>query len=161
MAIRKDKKDLSALQLVGRKDDALDPVKAKDAYDAYVAAGLDESKLVFLPDQQPTRFLLNFELTGKEAERIKNAMVAGKDEDGEPTMSLGSWQFALAKRTLKGIQNPTGLDEADGLKFETDQNGLVSDALLGKLDKHGIIQDIFSAYSVLVLVTAKGTAAKN
>lgn len=154
MAIRASKKDLSSLELIGRKDDALAP---DCDYGEYLKT-LDQSKLKFRDGVQPTRFLLNFELTGKESERVKNAMISGKDEDGDPAMALGSWQFALARVALKGIQNPTDIPEEEHLKLELDDRGLPNEKILGKLDKYGVIQDIFSAYSALVLSTERGNA---
>lgn len=156
MAMRNSKKrDLSALELVARNDDAIN-FKASN-YAEYVKE-LDEKHLVFVEGAQPTRFILNFEFDGKGAQKVKNSMIASKDDNDEPSVSLGTWQFQVARQALRAITNPPDLPLAEQFIMRRDEKGLVHDELLAKLDKQGIIQDIFTAYSAMVLTPERANA---
>lgn len=157
MAIRKNaKRDLSRLELVAESDDAIDVEKSD--YDAYIEAGLDEKHLVFKEGAQPTRWILNFQLKGKEAERIKNASLSGKDAEGKPGLAFGSLSFAVTRLCLKEIVNPTDLPVEEAIVMRKDAAGYVHDDLIGVLDRAGVVQSIWSAYASLVLSPVKAEA---
>lgn len=157
MAVRRSEKNLSNISFIPRVDDAIDHEKSD--YDAYVKT-LDEGKLVFVEGLRPTRFVLNFDLSGKEAAKLKNDMMSGKSDNGEPTVALGSWQQRVTKLCLKAIENPPDLLLGEGLIFRTDENGEVADALLGELERQGIISNIFALYTQHVMTSSR-RAAKN
>ncbi len=153
MAIRMvQSKSLKQLEHVARADDAL--AEGTD-YDAYLKSG-DINKLTFKPGMVPTKFIINLEHSGRDSAFIKNNMVSGTDEDGKPKMSVGSWQYALARRSITAIINPPDLPLEECIVFKKDETGQVDDSVMGKLEKHGIVSEIFGLYSALVLNTSKG-----
>lgn len=143
----KNTKPLNAVECIVSGDDALDLDKCD--FEEYRKT-LDEKHLSFLPEKEPTRFIMNFELKGKESELIKNAMMAGKDSDGNMTMALGSWSFKVVKYTLKKIVNPDSAPLEQQLILKMDGKGGVSDDFLALLDRMGILQELFSFYISLV-----------
>jgi hypothetical protein len=156
MAIRfEQKQKLNALELVSVNDDAIDADNSDIA--AYKETG-DINKLKFLADKQPTIFLMNFELKGREAMLIKNAMLEGKDEGGNPQLAFGSWTFRIIKYTLKDIKNPADLPEDCSVVFKKDERGYVHDSILNKLDSLGILDELFGFYSRLALSAVKSNA---
>lgn len=156
MAIRvEQKRRLNALEVVSVNDDAID--QENSDIKEYKKTG-DIAKLKFLENKQPTIFLMNFELKGKEAAMVKNSMLEGKDEDGNPQVTLGSWAFRVVKYTLKDIKNPADLPEECRLVFKKDDRGYAHDNLLSQLDTFGIIDELFSFYTTLALTGAKSNA---
>ncbi len=149
MAIRLDQsRKLNMIEIISKTDDALDLEKSK--WSEY-EKDYDMKHLAFLPGKQPTRFIVNFELSGKHSAKIKNSMFGGRDdEDGTPKVSLGDWSFKVVKYCLKEIRNPTDLPEEACIKFQKDEHGYAHDDVLSTLDKYGIINEIFSAYTALV-----------
>lgn len=146
-------RDLSNFQMVAQCDDAL--AEGSD-YDAYSSSG-DESKLKFKDGMTPTRFVLNLDFSGKAAEKIKNAML-GSGGDDAVKMTYGSWTFAVAKLALKEIVNPPDLGLEESFVMKKDGAGLAHDDLLAKLDRFGIVQNIFSLYQGIVLSPEKAEA---
>jgi hypothetical protein len=139
---------LNALEIISKGDDALDMERSN--WGEYEKS-YDSTHLCFLPGKEPTRFVVNFELTGKQSAKVKNSMFSGRDEDdGTPKVALGDWSFRVVKYSLKDIKNPSDLPEAECIKFQKDENGYAHDDLLATLDKHGIVNEIFSAYTTLV-----------
>jgi len=158
MAIRAiPKKSINAVEIIVEADDALD-LENSD-YEEYRKTG-DITHLKFIPDAQPTVFLCNFTLKGREAEYIKNSMIGGKDEDGTPKVALGSWQHRVVKYCLKDIRQPETLTVEDRIKFKKDKDGYVHEDTIADLEQLGITSEIFAVYSILVLGSHK-TAAKN
>lgn len=153
MAVRNiQKRSLTAVAFVANCDDQL----GEDAdYQAYLK-DLDETHLKL--QGEPSRFLLNLEFKSKEGERVKNAMLGGKDEDGEPKVAYGSWSFLVAKIVLKDIQNPPDVPLEHAFVMRKDDKGNVHDDLLARLDRHGIVQDIFNLYTHWVLAPARAKA---
>ena len=148
-------KALNAVEVISREDDSLDLEKSD--WEGYASSG-DVSKLAFVADKQPTIFLCNFELKGKQAESIKNNMLSGKDEDGNPRVALGSWSFKVVKIVLKDIKNPEYLAPTEIIMMKRDKDGLVHDDLLGELDGMGVINEIFAMYSSLTNLGGKANA---
>ena len=158
MAIRKGtKRSLSAVVIVSEHDDSIDAEKSN--IDEYKKTA-DLAHLVFVADKQPTRFLCNFELSAKQAASVKNGMIAGKGDDGEPTVTLGSWAHRVVKHTLRDIQNPSDLPVHECIVFKKDENGHAHDDVIAELERQGVVDEIFGFYTRLAMGGAK-QAAKN
>jgi len=153
MAIRyKPNIDLKMFKLIAKIDDALD--EGSD-HDKYIETG-DESHLKL--KATPTYFILNLDLKKAEAERIKNSMTSSKDDEGRPSVSMGSWQFAVTKAVLKDIVNPSDLPLEEHLVFKKSGLGFPTDDLLATLDRLGIAADIFGVYTQHVLKSSRSEA---
>ena len=161
MALRKAKPltHLKAVLVVLKEDDAIDLEHEDCDYEEYQKTG-DLNKLVFVEGKEPTRFVCNFNFNAKQAASVKNSMIAGKDDEGKPTISLGSWQYKIARMALKDIQNPSYLSDEECFKYK-ELHGYVDDKLLVELDSVGVVDQIFSMYSALVLDNAVRKEAKN
>lgn len=133
----------SPIRVIAKVDDAIDPDKSD--WDAYKETR-DESKLHFLTGKMPTVFLCSFNFDAKAARLVHNAMLSGKDESGTPQMAYGSWSQTIAKVSLKDIVNPEYVPEGQKVLLKKDGNGYVHDELLAKLDRWGVVDDIFTAY---------------
>lgn len=158
MAIKvQRKKPLNALEIICSFDDAID--QDNSDIEEYKKTA-DISHLKFHPDKQPTVFLCNFELKGKESANVKNAMISGKDDEGNPQLALGTWSFRVVKYTLKDIKNPTDLAADEKIEFKKDKDGYAHDDLIATLDNLGVVTEIFSFYTQLVTGGA-GANAKN
>jgi len=149
MAIKLDQfKKFNCVEIISQSDDAVDTEESD--FDEYQATG-DQKHLVFVDGKQPTKFICNFEMKGKQAARIKNAMVGGHDEETKrPKVTIGDWSFKVVKYVLKDIQNPEGLEEGQAIKFRKDKDGYVHDEVLVILDRIGVVSEIFTMYSNLV-----------
>jgi hypothetical protein len=153
------KAEISAVEVISRHDDSLSPQcfegeEDKTPWDLYAKTG-DVSKLLFVDDKQPTVFLCNFDIKGKDSQAIKNNMIGGKDDDGNPKIALGSWSFRVAKAVLKEIKNPEYVPLGDRLTLKRDKDGLVHDDLIGDLESMGVVDAIFNLYTQLVLNATK------
>lgn len=154
MALRADTRDLSCIEVICTNDDAVD--KEKSDLDAYKKS-YDRKHLAFLPDHQPTVFVCNFSLSGKESIRVKNAMV-GQSDDGGVSVALGSWEHHVTKTTLKEIRNPADMPLEHQFVLRKDDKGYVHDDLIARLDRVGVVGQIFAAYSTLVMSEARQNA---
>jgi len=152
---RNTKRNLASIEIVSVNDDAIDTEKSD--LEEYKKTG-ELKHLVFVPGAQPTRFLCNFEVQAKHGAAIKNGMLAGRDESGDPQVTLGTWAHRVVKYTLKGITNPDSMSEEDRFVFKTDEHQMVHDDLLGALDRHGVVDEIFGFYTKLALGGAKDNA---
>lgn len=151
MAIRIErKKNLNAVEIISEHDDSLDVEKCD--FPAY-RKDYDRAHLAFLPNTQPTVFVCNFELGGKEAAAVKNSMLGGSDDDGKPQVALGSWGFRIVKLCLKDIRNPADVPEEQQLKLRKDDRGYVHDDFIAVLDRIGVANEIFAAYNAMTTVT--------
>lgn len=156
MAIRiEQKRALNAVELVSVNDDAIDTENSN--IEEYQKTG-DLVHLKYLPDKAPTIFLMNFEHKGKEGAMVKNAMLEGKDENGAPTFTVGSWAYKIVKLTLKDIKNPPDLPEDCRLVYRKDDRGYAHDETIAKMDRYGIVEELFAFYSKLALTGAKSNA---
>lgn len=150
-----DAKPLNAIEVITRGDDAIDEEKSN--YDEYLKTG-DPAKLVFVEGKQPTVFLCNFALKGRQAEIIKNSMIGSSDDEGNPKIAMGTWSFRVAKYVLKAITSPESVPADQQFLFKSDKDGFAHDDLIAELDRYGIVADIFSMYSNLVLAAPRGNA---
>lgn len=156
MAIKiEQRKPLNAIQIVSELDDAID-MQASD-WEEYKKTG-DMSKLQFMAGKQPTIFLCNFAPKGHEASAIKDSMLGGRDDEGQPKLQLGSWSFKVVKFTLKDIQNPPDLPLEQQLKFKKDSQGYAHDDVVTELDRLGIVNEIFAMYTALTMGGARANA---
>ncbi len=143
MAVKLNKiRPLNAVTLYSRVDDAIDN-EASDwgRYAEDPIANVDA--LVFLPDVKPTKFICNFEFSGKDDAAIKDAMMKGVDADNEVRMSMGTWQYELVRRSLKIIENPSDVDGCIQLKKESGQ--FVDKNTMSILSQAGVVGEIFQA----------------
>jgi hypothetical protein len=156
MAIKlMDMKKLNALEVISEKDDAIDMDKSD--WDKYLET-CDTTHLVFKPNLEPTIFLCNFELKGKEVEYVKNAMIGGKDEDGSPKLAMGSWSQRVVKYVLRDVKNPSYLKEDERIIFKKDSGVYAHEETIALLEKLGIVNEIFAHYSKQVLSSYRANA---
>lgn len=156
MAFRiNEKKPLNAVEVISKNDDALDLEKSD--WEKYLATG-EVKHLVFVENKQPTIFLCNFELSAKEAAAIKNSMLAGKDDEGNAIVALGSWSFKVTKYVLKDIKNPPDLAANECIILKKDKDGLVHESTLADLEQNGVLNEIFAMYTSLAMSGVKSNA---
>jgi hypothetical protein len=150
-----NKRALNQIEVISKNDDALDLDNSN--WEEYEKTA-DMAHLKFVTDKQPTIFLCNFELKGKESASVKNSMLGGRDDDGNPSVALGSWSFRVVKYALKDIKNPDYLEANERINFKKDKDGLVHDECLAELEKYGVINEIFAMYTTLAMAGVKGNA---
>ncbi len=143
MAFDVEVKSLKHVRIILKHDPALDHEAMKDTeiWSEYVEDPLrNEGLLKFKEGKTPTVFICNFEVSGKEGAKIKNNTIGGADEDKNPTISYGSWGYAVVRIVLKEIENP-GL-----IKFKKDSRGYVDEFTMSKLEQFKCIDPIFDMY---------------
>lgn len=147
MAIKTNERQrYNAVRLISRADSAVD--QDMSDWDSYAANPVaNEHVLRFKPGCQPTILLCNFEVSGKEAAAIKDAMMAGLDSDNNAKVSYGRWAYTVVKTVLKAIENPPG--ERDVIELKKDSKGYASDQTLTELERLGILTEIFTHYITL------------
>lgn len=139
-----NRRPLNAVSLISRMDSAVD----KDAtdwelYDADPIVNISAIKIK--PGQEPTKFICNFDLSGKEAALIKDAMIKNMDpETKSPNLAYGKWSYTAVKLTLKDIQNPPNTDGV--IEYKRDGTGYVMDSVLSVLERAGVVQEIFNHF---------------
>jgi len=133
-------KRLNSVHIISKRDDAVDEEQTEwDRYDEDPVNNLDAIK--YHAEKEATKFICNFEQTGKEVASIKDAMIKGFDDDKNPMVAYGKWAYTVARMTLKDIQNPPNV--GDVIIFKKDGKGYVTDEILTKLERLGIVQEIF------------------
>lgn len=147
MAIRKRQdRRLATVELISQFDEAVD--EEKSDIKSYINDPIkNRDKLVLKEGIEPTIFLCNFQLNGKERSMIDNTMVTGVDEDNSAKMSWGKWKYTVARIVLKAIHNPVGAK--DGIEFKKDGTGYASEATMDELYDLGIVDELWSAYVAL------------
>lgn len=156
MALRiVEKRPLNAVEVVSKNDDAIDVDNSN--WEEYEKTG-DVNHLKFIADKQPTIFLCNFDLKGKELAVVKNSMMGSRDDEGNSSLALGSWTFRVAKYTLKDIKNPPYLAANECITLKKDKDGLVHDDTLAILERCGVLNEIFAMYTALALSPVKANA---
>lgn len=150
------RRSLNSIRIISRYDDAVDNDATDwDKYDADPIANADA--IVLKPGRQPTFFLCNFDLTGKESTTVKDAMVKGVDRsDGTVNLSYGKWAYTVVRLTLKDIQNPPDVDGV--IEFKKDGTGYVLDSVLTVLERVGVVGEIFNHYLTLTQNSTKDNA---
>ena len=109
--------------------------------------------MVFKADQKPSVFICNFELSGKQDAKIKDASFKGIDEDKNPKMAYGDWEYQVVKMVLKDIENP------GNIKLKKDSKGWADDYTMTQLSQYKIIGEIFGMY--INLTTGDNEAKAN
>lgn len=149
---------LTAIELVSKNDDALDLEKSD--WEQYQKTG-DLNHLKFVEGKVPTYFICNFDFKRSEAESVKNSMIGGKDDNGDAKVALGSWSFRIAQLALKDIKNPEDLPEDEKILYKKDRQGYAHENVILQLERMGVVNEIFSLYSALVLSNEVKANAKN
>lgn len=149
-------RSLNEVVLIAKRDDAID--LGKSDYEKFLETG-NEDHLAFVEGKNPTRFILNFDFKGRDGEKIKNAMM-GTARDGQPNVAMGSWSYLVTKHALKEIRYGEGVPLEKQIKMQHDQHQNVHDDLIARLDKLGVVAQIFSLYMSLVQ-TPERAEAKN
>ncbi len=154
MAIKKIRsKNLNAVRIISRQDEAIDfDASEWDLYEEDPV--LNENSLKFKEGKEPTIFLCNFALTGKEQASLQDAMVSGVDEEKNPKVSIGKYSYQIAKVCLKDIQNPA--NELDVIRLKKDSRGYVSDETMTELHQAGVVNEIFNHYFRLTQPQTEG-----
>ena len=139
-------KKLDNVILVSEYDDALD-LDAFD-WDDYTD-DYDFSKLSFLPEKCPTKFVCNFRFNADELAEIKNSTISSV-KNNNPQISLGSWQQNITRYGLKDVVYDPEDKTAQGERLTIKKSGkYISDYSLATLEDAGIVSEIFTAYNVL------------
>jgi len=150
-----DQRKLNAVRIISQADSAVDESASDwDLYKKDPIKNIDAIK--FHPKTQPTIFLCNFEMSGKESALVKDSMIGGKDDDNNAKMAFGKGGYILTKMTLKDIQNPEG--EKDVIELKKDSKGYVSDETMTKLEQIGITTEILIHWSNLTQAGVKAEA---
>lgn len=140
MALVELTRKINAIRYISKRDGAVDH-DASD-WDRYLEDPMKNSDALVIKDgQEPTIFILNFEWNGRDAKYVKDNQTSGFDDDRKPKMSMGSWAYAAAKVSLKGIENPA--DIRPYVEFKKEGSGKVMDSVLDKLERIGIIDEIW------------------
>ncbi len=136
-------KESDKIKVIARCDDAL--IRSNDeefdiAYSSYLE-DLDESKLQFVAEKTPTRFVMKKNLNLSEHIRIKNDQMkmSGK---GEISIQMG-YTVEEVRLCLVGIENPPGTIGC--LEYKADGGGGATRDLMEKLIGVGLIDDLHSA----------------
>lgn len=151
-----NRRPLNCVTIISRQDSAVDSDATDwNAYDADPIGNASAIKLK--PGQEPTKFICNFDLSGKESAQIKDAMVKNMDEESRrPNLAYGKWSYTAVRLTLKDIQNPPNTDGV--VEFKKDGTGYVMDSVMSVLERAGVVQEIFNHYLTLTQGEAKDNA---
>lgn len=134
---------LNAVRIISERDDAID-AQASD-YRGYFET-LDESKLKYFEGKEPTVFICNFDLKLSDAKLVKDSLVTGFAEDGQPKLAIGSYHLNITKVVLKDIQNPSYVEDSVALKFKKTPQGYPTDKTLEDLSECGLPLEIATFY---------------
>jgi len=105
-----------------------------------------EKTCVLKEDVEPTIFKLNFSLSYKKSQAVKNATLGGDGKNEDFGFKLGNHQYQVVRSILVDIVNPPGLDPCDQFMFKRDNQGLVNKELMEELEAAEIVDDIYSFY---------------
>lgn len=133
------------IEVILRVDDALDLTADgdDDPYDAYITAGLDESKLKLKPDAEPTRFIMRRSIPLKHATRIENAKM-GYTVEGGVQVQLG-FIIEEVRASLKGVKNPSSVPQDKQIVLKFTGDGLLDDKQMAALVASGVVQNLYAA----------------
>lgn len=127
--------DDNTIEVISSKDESV-RCEAGD-YSKYLET-LDESLLDLDPNVSPTRFVLRTSLKYDESKAIKNQQL-GYKMNGEMSILTG-FMMDVIRTCLIDIKGA-----GTGIEFKKDRDGKASKDLVGKLDQHGIMQELFIA----------------
>jgi len=143
MALILQQKKLNAVRYISKRDSAIDK-EASDFDEYYEDIVKNADKLKMKQGQEPTIFLLNLEINGKEDAAIKDSQLARIDDDKNPVMAMGKWAYTVCRIILKDVINPPGT--VGGIEFKKDGRGYVSDKTMDTLAKYGLVDEIWQQY---------------
>lgn len=105
-----------------------------------------EKYCVLREDVKPTIFKLNFAVSYRKAQAIKNATLGGDGKKEEFGFKLGNHQYQVVRSVLIDIVNPEGTAPEDCFKFKRTGDNLVAEETMEELESVGVIEDIYSFY---------------
>lgn len=146
MAFTQELRSLKHVRIIVKHDPALDwdAMEDTDIWPTYQEDPIkNEGLLKFKEGEKPTIFICNFELSGKQKAAIKDATIGGHDEDKNPKITYGKWEYTLVSMVLKEIENP-GI-----FKLKKDSRGNVDEFTMSQLEKYGIVGELFISYMTL------------
>lgn len=127
------------IKVICRQDSAIDV--DPDTYNNYLKT-LDESILTFVPEEEPTRFVMRLVLPTKLAYKVQNAQIDFRDGEAKIQSSYMSEEVRCA---LVGVENPASLDASEHIKYEPGNDGGASSKMMEGLIAAGITNDLFVA----------------
>lgn len=137
---------LNAVKYISKIDSALDKEDPDfdENWEKFIEDPNKNLELLKLKKgQEPTYFILNFELNAKDESTVKDSRISRVDEDKQPVMAMGKWGYTVTKLCLKDIQNPPGVQ---GIEFKKDGRGHVAETVMDKLSKFGIVDEIWELH---------------
>ena len=150
---KKTMKKMNAFRMISRYDPAVDLDESDfKLYDEDPTK--NTSAITIKHGEAPTVFILNFEVKGKERAIIDDAMLSAQGDDGSYVPSYGNWPYIVVKHTLKGIENPSGVD--DGIIYKKDGRGYVMDSVIADLQRVGVVHEIFLHWLEYIKATPRG-----
>ena len=154
MAIELSERRLNSIRYISKIDAAIDEeASEREEYEKDPIKNAD--KLVMKEGQEPTVFVLNFEVNAKEAKSIKDSRAKGFSDD-TVQMSMGDWAYTVCKIVLKGIVNPPG---TKGVVFKKDGRGYVADSTMDQLEKFNLVDEIWALYVAMTNAEQEETEA--
>ena len=143
MALVANERKLNAIRYICKADDAVDlEASDRELYDEDPVRNADALK--FHKGKEPTIFILNFDVTGREDAMIKDARIKGVDEDKQPMISMGKWAYTVTRICLKDIQNPPGVNPL--VEFKKEGKGYVAERVMDKLSQVGVVEEIWQLF---------------
>jgi len=145
------------IKVILMQDDALDhsdEAKLQDAYAEYLKT-LDESKLPFIENPMPIRFVMSLTQNLDGASDVLNQQIS-VDENGKVKQNMGAI-LPYLRAVIVDIENDPKLAKEDRFDFKKDQDGLASKeivAAIHAIDGHFYL---FTAHVQAKQRAAKGT----
>lgn len=144
MALVAPLRRLNAIRYICRNDGAIDLENSdRELYESDPMKHADALKMK--AGEDPTVFILNFEVTGRENSMIKDSTLKGIDDDKNPMIAMGKWAYTVAKICIKGIENPPNVKNPY-VEFKKDGKGYIAENVLDKLSAIGVIDEIWSLF---------------
>lgn len=140
-----DIRNLSAVRLFSRKDDAIEKETDWDKYAEDPIANEGEIKIV--AGKQATVFIFNFDWDAKTEAKLQDKAHGGFDEDKNSKTNIGSYAYNVVRLALKGIENPPGVK--DVIVYKQDSGKYASKETMDKLYRAGLIGELFSYWLLL------------
>jgi hypothetical protein len=137
------KRKFNSVRVYSEYDPAIDHESSDwEAYKADPVTNLSAIKMK--ANETATAFICNFDLDGDQVAKVKDAMIKGLDEERNLQLSYGKWANQIVRMTLRGIENPKGVE--DVIEFKKDGRGWADARTIGALEKVGVVQEIFNHY---------------
>lgn len=128
------------IEVIVRIDSALDNTEAE--YEEYLENGLDESKLKFKDGLKPTRWILKKSMPYRMQQRIDNQKVRFEKGEAQIQMGFSAEEIRACLLEVK-YEDETPVEKR--IVVKKDGEGMVEEALMGKLNQAGITMNLFTA----------------